>query len=72
MSNAPKSHNATMPAKPMTMIKKMRKFGIFTVEPIHHSIPAQQVGQFSKVHRNSPCLVFAGPFLADVGSSMHL
>jgi len=34
MSTAPKSHNATMPAKPMTMIKTMRKFGIGALYPM--------------------------------------
>jgi hypothetical protein len=34
MSAAPKSHNATMPAKTMTMIKKMRSFGIGVLYPM--------------------------------------
>ena len=28
-------------------------------EPIHHSIPAQQVGELSKVHCNPPVLILA-------------
>jgi len=29
------------------------------VQPIHHSIPAQQVGELSNVRGNASCFIFA-------------